>query len=626
MTRYENNENLKQTLFSYLNVNELSKSTKSIELLKNSKRLILNTPVYKQYSDCYTKLTTSHTFKLPNVSTYPIQHNHDMISLQSVYSQPITQPNKISLKKKQFKQLNLSSDLKILKPENLNKLSCLFMKKINEHTFLKCVDQFNDTNNVMHKYINYKETYFINKNNDRNLNLLKEMLNKYTIDEIISDNSPKKIENTFTINEGNIMVRFKFSSLKLTFYNETNKKIGQIIFPFKLMPFIYGISFQLFKTFLALIIEYDSKTQTFCINETKYKLYYEYFQNNLDLYNNALFIFPQHNKQYVYYYDWIIRHKDKALKYKIKISFPYMSILMLNRVIKMKSSVRKSLDIPHVAYFIHKDFDDWDFYLLNSFSIYRQFRIIVNNTLSIMNNKVNNTKLIITKENLDYSISKSKISEISCEFFVTFTNNDNASYFYKLTAPKIKINYNLNKEHIDCCKVFQLNMKQAIQLNKFSYHYSIKELLKKCTNVKKMPPKEGQYNIMDITLNINDMIFNFDESLLEFFNYISARDKGIKGNLNVVFLEPVIEWICEEEKCFIKKLHVMDKDKYRMMFDLPMEKFSVFISRLNKIIEKSVFKISKLDEEVSLDELKMEKAKFMQKVTLKNKKIKKDVE
>ena len=250
MTRYENNENLKQTLFSYLNVNELSKSTKSIELLKNSKRLILNTPVYKQYSDCYTKLTTSHTFKLPNVSTYPIQHNHDMISLQSVYSQPITQPNKISLKKKQFKQLNLSSDLKILKPENLNKLSCLFMKKINEHTFLKCVDQFNDTNNVMHKYINYKETYFINKNNDRNLNLLKEMLNKYTIDEIISDNSPKKIENTFTINEGNIMVRFKFSSLKLTFYNETNKKIGQIIFPFKLMPFIYGISFQLFKTFL----------------------------------------------------------------------------------------------------------------------------------------------------------------------------------------------------------------------------------------------------------------------------------------------------------------------------------------------------------------------------------------
>ena len=622
----ENPKKLKQTLFSYLNIKELSKSTKSIDLLRNSKRLILNTPTYKQYSDCYSRLTTSHTFKLPNISVYPIQQNLDMISLKGIYSPQHTHENKKKIKKTFLRCLNPISETNNSTKINdkLNLPLNTLTKTMNEYTFLKCVDQFNNTNNIIHKYIKYKDEYFIYKNKDRNLTILKEMLNQYTINEIVSEKSKKVITNLFTIHNDEIVVRFKFSSIKLSFYNEQNKKISQIIFNFKAMPFIYGISFQLFKTFLSLIIDYNYKTQTFSLNEEKFKAYYEYFLHNTEFYNNYSYMFIQ-NKQFIYTYDWIINQGNNGnIKYKMKLTFPYMSITMINESLNMKTYIRKSLDIPHVAYFISKDFEDWDFYLLNSFSIYRQFRIIVNNALSINNHAFNIKTKNIIKENLDYPVCKSQKSEISFEFFITHQNK--TSHFYKLTAPKIKINHFIDKEHIDYYKIFQLTLKQAIQLNKFSYHYSIQELIKKCTNISKYPLKDGQYKIIDISLNIDDMIFNFDETLLEFFSPISARESEIRGNVSVVFLEPVIEWISKDDECFIKKVYVMERDKYKMMLDLPIDKFSLIVSGLSTLIEKGECKTCQIDEEISFDELKIEQVKIIKKISLKNRKNKKEIE
>ena len=70
----------------------------------------------------------------------------------------------------------------------------------------------------------------------------------------------------------------------------------------------------------------------------------------------------------------------------------------------------------------------------------------------------------------------------------------------------------------------------------------------------------------------------------------------------------------------------MERDKYRMMFDLPIDKFSLVVSGLSTLIEKGEYKTCQINEEISFDELKMEQVKIIKKISLKNRKNKKEIE
>ena len=70
-----------QNLTNFFDISNVSYSN-SIDLLKKSKKLILNTKRYSNYSNYYNQLTMKHTFKLPNVTNYPIQINEGIISIK----------------------------------------------------------------------------------------------------------------------------------------------------------------------------------------------------------------------------------------------------------------------------------------------------------------------------------------------------------------------------------------------------------------------------------------------------------------------------------------------------------------------------------------------------------------
>ena len=553
MSRNSTAETYKKNLFAFFKVNELSKCPTSVNVLKNSKMLILNNSNYKNYSDYYKNATTIHTFKLPNVSTYPLQRNEELISLQS------------NLTKKQRKQYQAISLVKRSKMMSSTSSSFFRRKKeedakdkMEEKNFLKCIDQFNNMNSVIYKYISYKEKYFINKKGDNNLHLLIEMLKRD-----ISGKEEKKIINEFDISDKRIHVKLQFHSLKLVFYNDS--KVNSIEFPFSFLPFFYGLRYDLFNTFISLVIDYNKSNNKFELNREKFRLYYKIFKDNYDFYTNESYM--QSNKRTLLYsFDWIIKSNDDTSKFNMKLIPPYISFKLSS--LYQKISVRKTIDIAHCAYFIENSFKDWNFYVMNSFCIYRKFRDIVNKALSFVPSHKENIKI-------DFDITNSKlhhdtILNESHEFFISYHNR---TFFYKFKAPKIKIVF-ADKVN-DYTKEFQLNLKQAIQLNKFSFYCSIKEIIKKGLDI----VKENQ-SVKNIELNINDLIFNFDESLLTFFQPLSSRDVEGKSLLSVVILDPLLEWQEYTDEESKRKIFTVKESQSKKLLGLDKSKWSDFISNI----------------------------------------------
>ena len=76
-------ESYHKKLLSFIDLKTLDMSTNSNDLVKKSKELILNTSRYDKYSNYYTMMTTIHSFKLPEITSYPIQINPELIPIQN---------------------------------------------------------------------------------------------------------------------------------------------------------------------------------------------------------------------------------------------------------------------------------------------------------------------------------------------------------------------------------------------------------------------------------------------------------------------------------------------------------------------------------------------------------------
>ena len=397
-----------------------------------------------------------------------------------------------------------------------------------------------------------------NKKGDNNLHLLIEMLKRD-----ISGKEEKKIINEFDISDKRIHVKLQFHSLKLVFYNDS--KVNSIEFPFSFLPFFYGLRYDLFNTFISLVIDYNKSNNKFELNREKFRLYYKIFKDNYDFYTNESYM--QSNKRTLLYsFDWIIKSNDDTSKFNMKLIPPYISFKLSS--LYQKISVRRTIDIAHCAYFIENSFKDWNFYVMNSFCIYRKFRDIVNKALSFVPSHKENIKI-------DFDITNSKlhhdtILNESHEFFISYHNR---TFFYKFKAPKIKIVF-ADKVN-DYTKEFQLNLKQAIQLNKFSFYCSIKEIIKKGLDI----VKENQ-SVKNIELNINDLIFNFDESLLTFFQPLSSRDVEGKSLLSVVILDPLLEWQEYTDEESKRKIFTVKESQSKKLLGLDKSKWSDFISNI----------------------------------------------
>ena len=241
-------------LTNFFNFHNVNHSNLSVELLKKSKKLILDTKTYSNYSLFYNKLTMIHSFKLPGIKDYPIRTNKEIIPIKEYNKMIFVNNNNLlteKLKKKDTKIKTSNSTLMLKSPKSDS--------TINAKSFLIYIDKFNNMDWAIHKYITYKETYFVDKNKDGNKKLLEQYVNNNYYNEIklnlLEDNPIFKKENIFKIK--NIEVKLKCNPLVLTFFDEDGNKNSKIKFPFNCLPFFYGINFENFKLFFFSVIDFN---------------------------------------------------------------------------------------------------------------------------------------------------------------------------------------------------------------------------------------------------------------------------------------------------------------------------------------------------------------------------------
>ncbi len=577
-------------LTNFFNFHNVNHSNLSVELLKKSKKLILDTKSYSNYSLFYNKLTMIHSFKLPGIKDYPIRTNKEIIPIKE-YNKMIYNTNllkeKIKKRKVNFSMKTSNSNLMIrtIKTDST----------INAKSFLIYIDQFNNMDWAIHKYITYKEIYFVDKNKDGNKKLLEQYVNNYYYNEIklnlLEDNAIYKKENIFTIK--NIEVKLKCNPLVLTFFDEDGNKNTKIKFPFNCLPFFYGINFENFKLFFYSVIDFNYKKNIFKLNQIKFNNVFNSTLANNKLYDKDCLLL-NYNKTPNFDFDWIINKDNIIKKFQLKIIMPKIKVRFkyLNNT---KTSIIKSLDTTHMSYLVLEKFKDWDLFLLNSFCIIKEFRKRINQSLSynpIMNNK--NIKLDLDEQNL--KLNKLKENKFSFIFFMTlFDELGGKNYYFQINCPKIQINYVIDgiKPYE---KIFDLKIKEAIQLNKMRKSFWPEDMINRCLVIEEKQTKEK--NWIESKLELDNKIFDFDNDLLK---YIQRRDKFLseiiskKSILKINLLFPIIIWFNSIN--LTEKIYNLKRNEFEELFDIPLNNWHEYIiNNYKKIHDNSKVNLKDRDE------------------------------
>ena len=546
-------------LTNFFNFSNVESTYQSVELLKKSKKLILDTVKYFNYSTFYNKLTMKHTFKIPEVADYPIQTNETIIPIHKNKKRNINLGRKLVLSD----QINESFAKKI-KDDFNNNFPIIEKNAINSKTFLNYIDKFNNMDGVIHKYITYKEKYFVNKNKDGNKSLLEEYMNKNIDNDNIIEpfNEPVfKKENIFKIK--NTEVKLRCDSIILYFYEEeTKKKISKIKFPFECIPFFYGIDFDSFKLFIFSVIGYDYEINQFKLNISKFNQAYNNYLVEKKLYNEDCYLL-NYSQNSSFKYDWIVQSEKNTKKYKLKIQMPKMKV-RFKYFNNIKTTLIKSLDSTRMSYLILENFKDWDLFLLNSFCIIKQFRKTINQALSY--------SLLLNKKNLKFDLDDPKIklnknnySTFSSVFFITFQNETlGKNIYFEINTPKIKVNYKSdNVESYE--KIYNLNIKEAIQLNKMRKSFWPEDMINRCLSVREESKK------VETTLELDQKIFDFDNDLLKYIkrqdNFFSEiiRNKAI---IKITIIFPSISFYNSTD--LNQKKYNLSRDEFEELFEMPI--------------------------------------------------------
>jgi hypothetical protein len=267
----------------------------SVELLKKSKQLVLNNSNYNNYSNFYHSFTTKFTYKLPDINIYPLQKNTNIISLREIKLYNDTKKDTIKNKILYFPISNdcystiftqeTNDNNNTNNTNNNNNKNNISENKIynnqetiNEKNFLNYIDKFNNMNNVMYKYITYRETYYINQLNEINylISVIQNQKKENKID-LFDENEINCKLNVFNIYNNNIEVKLIFNSIIIYIFDINDKKIEKLKLPFIFIPFFYGTSLQLIKLMLLNIIEYNKEENKLFINKNKFNNNYKDF-------------------------------------------------------------------------------------------------------------------------------------------------------------------------------------------------------------------------------------------------------------------------------------------------------------------------------------------------------------
>ena len=321
-------------------------------------------------------------------------------------------------------------------------------------------------------------------------------------------------------------------------------KPQRIYLPFAYLPIFYLLDYTTFKIFLSEIIYYNRHTNSMEINKNeigsilnKYKKFITVnvinpHLNKKRILENITYNCKEHHYQNIF--DWIIYINElseanikkiyetdkkmdnfdkKNIIYKVKIIFPIVKFHVINRRLKIKKYLNKNLVIK----MIKNGFAKWEESILCELFMNKKFRNIINNSLA-PNNRIFIFSYLTKKIFIDRTGNRDNIlSKKKYEFFITNAHKDFSHYLY-IAPYTVYVLYGKQDEK----KIYSninLNIKDSINLNKYSQYWGYINTLNKCMKVEYMK------QLIDFDLNI------LEKNPQKFF-YLNKIDKNRKNKEN----------------------------------------------------------------------------------------------
>jgi len=326
--------------------------------------------------------------------------------------------------------------------------------------------------------------------------------------------------------------------------NDIIDKPQRIYLPFAYLPIFYLLDYTTFKIFLSEIIYYNRHTNSMEINKNeissilnKYKKFITVnvinpHLNKKRILENITYNCKEHHYQNIF--DWIIYINElseanikkiyetdkkmdnfdkKNIIYKVKIIFPIVKFHVINRRLKIKKYLNKNLVIK----MIKNGFAKWEESILCELFMNKKFRNIINNSLA-PNNRIFSFSYLTKKIFIDRTGNRDNIlSKKKYEFFITNAHKDFSHYLY-IAPYTVYVLYGKQDEK----KIYSninLNIKDSINLNKYSQYWGYINTLNKCMKVEYMK------QLIDFDLNI------LEKNPQKFF-YLNKIDKNRKNKEN----------------------------------------------------------------------------------------------
>ena len=482
-----------------------------VEILKSTKALVVNSRKYRTYSRDYNMTTHINSFKRPEIETYPIIKNTELIPLNKTlfdYSPEkaknknktakpfnhllITNPQIISLKHR--RKIEAKEEEEIEERHCLTSREHKSKKYINDKIYLLRNIMFND---AKYEYLMYDERFIFNKQNEYE-EYIRKCIDRMKLHKVDSEKTSyeKHYKNTNQYNDAILSL----SSIVIEFKNITdqNKKPIQIKIPFSFIPLFYYNSFANIKYILVSCLHFANNFESIVFKEDE--LYHlvqtsnefnadipnyistkqssNYLNDNAEYSSNIIFeeakqtirINPHSpidpSKYWKYFNTFSFNWVTPKYVYKVDIKLPEISVKLYKKVIT------KYIDAELMMYLLMNEFANWDFYVIHYMFSFKLFRYIIvralskysKDTLLDRDDKKYASSKIHDVEYISLSRTKSKEMSMKLNYYeFLFTEENCVNYVNTLHSYSVNVYNESLRKNVEY--VFDINLEQMKKMN-----------------------------------------------------------------------------------------------------------------------------------------------------------------
>lgn len=573
-----------------------NKNRRRNDILKSTKCLIVSSKQYSDYTQHYLNTIHINSFKQPEIETYPVLKNHDLISLATkTYSFTSFSRQTFISASTSKEQMNTlaSSSLLITEPR----------KTQHKHRVIESEPNLNMNLRIKHKKhllrdILFNEPYYLNMVYDESLIFYKEAMYISYLKKKIEEFKYVKCTNLtseVTRSFNNDSVLLKYQSMTLEFINLTDKTKKPIVFnfPFAYLPLFYLKDYDNIKYILLSVISFNETFDEITINSDEIynfmktsstfngneasritpaidwnwnRLQTNCGENNdysllkkRDLYLSPRITVKANTKPnqqpniLSQYYNtiqkvWI----TPRYKYHMEIKMPIVTLTLT----KSKKEIKKTIDAELAIFLLMNNFSKWDFYIANYLVSIKAFRWIAKQTLTksklCSNYKIND----YLNQNLQEEILKQiSIRSVKGFDYINLTKRkvktpnevDNTYHFYQ-TDYKLKNSYfilhnysaNIFSKLIKANKEFEFvfDLNQMKKLNAVSHYQSLKSFINKITVLNASTETISLHYEIFNDLNL-ESISKDDNTLKRFDDTDEVALRGLRITIIVPHLEKI---------------------------------------------------------------------------------------